>query len=1192
MRLKSIKLAGFKSFVDPTTITFPHNLSAIVGPNGCGKSNVIDAVRWVMGESSAKHLRGESMADVIFNGSNSRKPLGQCSIELVFDNTSGRVVGEYGGYNEIAIKRQVSRDGQSVYFLNSTRCRRKDITDIFLGTGLGPRSYAIIEQGMISRLIEAKPEELRVFIEEAAGISKYKERRRDTENRIRRTRENLERLTDLRDELERQLNKLKQQSAAAIKYKELKEQERQHTAQLQAMRWKELDLSLSEKAAFIRDLELKLEACLTDRVSADSQIEQLRTQQSEASDRVNVAQSEYYSHGTEIAKVEQNIQHQKERQQQLQDDLSQIKVSRAQAQEHLELDQDKIETLQEQLLTDEPELALLSERSETSTEQLAILEERLQAWQMAWETFSEQAQENSQKGQLQQTKIQHLEKANERLIERIERLENERAAFNTGPLQDELEILQEQLSEQQLEHESVQQRADDLIDAIAQQRDQNNHLSEALHKQRAELQQLRGRESSLQALQQAALGRQDGQEGEWLEGQRLGEAARLAEKIQLVDAETTERWSKAVETVLGDYLQAVCLEQGLEALSGGLAAFDKGQLTLLDEQVDAAASAHAGDRTSSATALNALAPLTQWVTAPSAVQPLLVGIYAAVETEGMTGLDVALSQRAHLQPHESIVTQEGIWVGPNWLRISKEHDAQSGVLQRQQDLEQVEKRIEQVEAQEGEYTEQLEEAREALRDLEAERESMQQSLQQATRAQSDIQSQISAKQARLEQMSMRAERIETEIRECSEHREDETQQAKEARAELQEAMDAMADDEGRRNELTEQREQNREELEEARLQAQHDKESAHTLTLSVQTARTQLESLQSGLMRLNSRLEELQERETELLEKSLDTGSPVDDLADELEHMLKKRLRLEAALTEAREGLEGIESQLRTQEKRRDESDRSSQSIRINLESERLQNQEKQVKRDAFKELLDEGEYNIEELLGALPAEATPAMWEEALERIGKRVSRLGAINLAAIDEYEQQKERKEYLDTQNADLEEALETLETAIRKIDKETRERFKETFEKVNNGLKALFPKVFGGGSAYLELTGEDLLDTGVAIMARPPGKKNSTIHLLSGGEKALTAVALVFSIFQLNPAPFCMLDEVDAPLDDANVGRYSRLLKEMSDQVQFIYITHNKIAMEISDQLMGVTMHEPGVSRLVSVDVDEAAALAAI
>ena len=1180
MRLKSIKLAGFKSFVDPTLIPFPKNLSAIVGPNGCGKSNVIDAVRWVMGESSAKHLRGESMSDVIFNGSNARKPLGQASIELVFDNSSGRMIGEYSQYSEIAIRRQVTRDGQSTYYFNGTRCRRKDITDLFLGTGLGPRSYAIIEQGTISRLIEAKPEELRHFIEEAAGVSKYKERRRETEQRIRRTRENLDRLQDLQEELDRQLEKLKQQSAAAIKYKTLKEQERSYQAQWQAMRWRDLESAGSEKMALIRDLEVKLEACLTDRVGADRQIETLRQAHIESNDQHNEAQTLFYQQGTEIAKLEQHIQHQTQLKKQLEQDLQQLAHSQLTVKEQLDNDQQALEELRAKMFELEPEADAAVEQAELSSASLIEAEEQMDGWQQEWDNFNSGAQTASEQAQVQQSRIRHLEQSIERVTERLQRLETEQATFDTQALESEVLELKEQSAAVEAEHELERARVEDIKQEIAERREDNKQLSNQLNQLRAELQKMQGREASLQALQQAALGRQSGKTMEWLQAHGLGEAHRLAEQLQLSPAVDQTQWSVAIESALGLFLQAVLVPSSLNELTDALSELDQGELAFIESM----ASEQTATASSVSSKLGALPTLSEWVVAPVAIQPLLADLFLA------ESLEQALALRSELQGRQSIITQQGQWVGRNWIQVLHQDDAQLGVIQRRQQLSELESELELTTAKEAELAEQLEAGRERLQGLEEERENAQLAVQDRHRQQRDLVSRLSGKESRLEHLKLRAERIEQELTECRAQQEDEGEQIKVARADLQIAVEQMADDEDRRQQLTEQRDQLRGDLEAAKVQAQTDRTQQQQLQLAVQTERTQLEALEVGLGRLESRYHELLEQQEALNIKREEQGTPLEDLAEELEAMLARRIKYQNRLSEARDRLEQVESDLRRQEKLRDEADGGSNSIRAQLEQERLQHQELQVKQVSLTELLDESEYELPDLLDQLPAEAAPDVWEQELERIKNRVSRLGAINLAAIEEYEQQKERKEYLDTQHNDLTEALETLESAIRKIDKETRDRFKETFEKVNAGLKALFPKVFGGGAAYLELTGEDLLDTGVAIMARPPGKKNSTIHLLSGGEKALTAVALVFAIFQLNPAPFCMLDEVDAPLDDANVGRYSRLLEEMSEQVQFIYVTHNKIAMEIADHLMGVTMHEPGVSRLVAVDVNEAAELA--
>ncbi|MCC2637319.1 MAG: chromosome segregation protein [Moraxellaceae bacterium] len=1166
MRLKSIKLVGFKSFVDPTVAHFPTNLSAVVGPNGCGKSNIIDAVRWVMGESSAKNLRGENMTDVIFNGSTARKPVGQASIELVFDNSDATLGGEYAEFAEISIKRLVTREAKSDYFLNGVRCRRKDITDIFLGTGLGPRSYAIIEQGMISRLIEAKPEELRVYIEEAAGISKYKERRRETETRMRHTRENLDRLSDIRDELEKQLAHLQRQAQSAEKYKEYKEEERLLKAQLHAIRWQVLNTQVGQRETLIRELEIRLEAVIAEQRAADAALEKQREGQIELSDKFAEVQSRFYRIGNEISRIEQSMGHQRERLSQLKNDLAQAERSQQQTGEHLQLDEAQLEDVRAQMLTLEPELAMLQAQSDELASGLATAEERMQRWQAEWEQFNQGAATARQQAEVEQSRIQHLEQAVQRSRERVERLEAERKSLVAGPLADEVAVLNEQISEVELELEAAQEKSDATAAGISSQRDRNNQLHNECDGLKSRQQALKGREASLFALQQAALG-QTGGVLAWLEGQGLSDQPRLADKLQVHDG-----WERAVETVLGPHLQAVCVES-LDAISSKMAGLGKGSVTLLEARA-----------VTSATDLTGT-PLASYVHSLEA-SSLLAGVYACAE------LADAMELREHLKPHESVVTRDGIWLGPNWLRVIREDDAESGVLARKQELARVVAELDEIEAILGERQEELDSGREGLRALELQREDVQRELSQLNRRRGDVQAQLGAKQVRLEQFNARSSRIEKEMEDVQAQQRLDQEQVSEARLVLEEALEVMGRDAARRDELLRERDLAREALDQARQKTRADRDAAHQVALTMQALRTRETSLAQSISRLQEQLAQFIERRETLQESLLELENPGGEYQLQLEELLGQRVAVETELADVRRDLEAVQHEFREHERKRQQAEQQAQQVRDMLQTQRMEWQNAMSRRESLKEQLLEAQFDLETVLANLPEDASEGPWQEDLEKVTARITRLGPINLAAIDEYQAQSERKNYLDAQDADLREALETLENAIRKIDRETRTLFKDTFDRVNKGLQELFPKVFGGGHAYLELTGEDLLEAGVAIMARPPGKRNSTIHLLSGGEKALTALALVFSIFALNPAPFCMLDEVDAPLDDANVGRYARLVEEMSERVQFIYITHNKLAMEMAHQLMGVTMHEPGVSRLVSVNVEEAAALAAV
>jgi len=1167
MRLKSIKLAGFKSFVDPTTASFPTNLSAVVGPNGCGKSNIIDAVRWVMGESSAKNLRGENMTDVIFNGAVGRKPVGQASIELIFDNADASLGGEWAQYAEISIKRVVTRDARSDYFLNNTRCRRKDITDIFLGTGLGPRSYAIIEQGMISRLIESKPEELRVYIEEAAGISKYKERRRETENRMRHTRENLARLNDLREELGKQLQHLEKQARDAEKYKECKLEERTLRAQLHALRWRSLDQQVQQHEASIRELAVKLEAGLAAQREYEAALVRDREVQFTLSDEFNQVQSRYYALGSDIARVQQAQRYRHERIAELQAAQATLERQAEQARQLLEHDRFELEQAEAEQLTLDPQHELLSAEAESMTEQLLQAEQQLADWQLDWDQFNTRSQAPRQRAEVEQSRIQHMEQSLRRHQERLNRLEQEQAALNAGPLEQELADLQEQAAEQTMAVEASESQLHTASESLQGSRQRLSELGVEIDQHRQQLQALKGREASLNALQEAAEKSQSVVNA-WLHSRGIQGQA-LAKSLRVKAG-----WETAVETVLGPQLQSLEVSS-LAKVAEDLASLTVGEVAFTESGAATATQA-TKDWPNLANCLDA---------APTWLKARFASVYIADDVAH------ALQLKTQLSVHESVITADGYWLGDSWLRYrAGKADPSQGQLARQRELEKLVLDIEQLNsALQGLQAQQLE-VREALRDGELTREQCQRELTLRNRALGDTQAQIGARQVRLEQFLARRERIGQDMQEVTRQAQLDQESMAESRMLLQEAIELMSHDSREREAKLAERERWREAVDQARAAQRERRELLHQCALRRQTLNARLQGLKAGLQRLAEQSDALQERREQIAIQLMELTAPAGENGDELEQLLAQHLEAEQALSAVRNQVDVIQQQLREAEAGRTRADQQVQIMRDSLQSLRLEWQGAVSKREAQVEQLQESDAVLEQVLADLPDDADETSWQLALERVAIRIARLGAINLAAIEEYQAQAERKTYLDAQDADLNEALETLENAIRKIDRETRALFKDTFEKVNTGLQALFPKVFGGGTAYLELTDEDLLEAGVTIMARPPGKRNSTIHLLSGGEKALTALSLVFSIFQLNPAPFCMLDEVDAPLDDANVGRFARLVEEMSAQVQFIYITHNKIAMEMAQQLMGVTMQEPGVSRLVSVNVDEAAALA--
>ncbi len=1172
MRLKTIKLAGFKSFVDPTSVNMPSNMCAVVGPNGCGKSNIIDAVRWVMGESSAKNLRGEAMTDVIFNGSGSRKPVGQASIELVFDNSDGTITGEYAGYSEVSVKRRVTRDGQNLYYLNANRCRRRDITDLFLGTGLGPRSYAIIEQGMISRLIEAKPEDLRVYIEEAAGISKYKERRRDTENRMRRTHENLERLTDLREELERQLSRLERQAKAAEKYAVFKEEERLSNAKLSAIRYQVLNEGAANLKQSISEAELAVEAAVTQRGKFDLAIEKHRTEFSERSDAFNDIQGQYYSHGADIARVEQSIKHAQERERSLRIDLEQAERDHREAEEHRALDSAKIEGWEAELLEISPELELLEQTLETSRERLAESEDAMQQWQQNWDQFNQRAAEPKQAAEVQQSRIQYLEQVQTRLLQRKEKISNDVGDIDVDSESEEIAINEETLAEIELSVDTQNTLIAEKSEQISELREKHVVDSAKLDEEQTALQEQKGRLASLEALQSAALGRENESAGDaWLEAQGVNPEQRLADQLEVEPG-----WERAAELVLGGALQAVCTAKPIADFIGDLVELESNVQIVSEASASAAADIPG----------NPGGLLSAKIKSKFKLPPVLFSVLTAEDLTHAQGLLPGLDSA------QSIVTKDGYWLAADWLRVSQQSDLEAGVIARRKEIEELKQRIDRSQECVSSMAQALTNINNTLKDAESQREAARKAQEERRREANELRSKLNNEKNKIAQLLQKKERAQQDIREIDQQMLAEAENLAEARALLEDAIAAMEKDSVEREDLLTNRDVLRATLDDARQKARHAQDKNHEFAMRHRSIQTQLESMRQGIQRLAEQISRLAERRDQLRAALEDNVSPVEDQQVELEALLEKRMAVEQKLAAARKTVEETETALREAEQSRDRVEKDLSEQRSKLEAARLELQTLNVNAQNIKQQLVDDDLELERVLEELIPEDSEAALEASLEQLANRISRLGPINLAAIDEYKVESERKLYLDEQNDDLCEALETLEAAIRKIDKETRTRFKETFDQVNSGLQDLFPRLFGGGHAYLELTGEDMLDTGIAIMARPPGKKNSTIHLLSGGEKALTAIALVFSIFQLNPAPFCMLDEVDAPLDDANVGRYVSMVEAMSEKVQFIYITHNKIAMEKALHLMGVTMQEAGVSRMVTVDVEEAAELAAV
>ncbi|TDF42078.1 chromosome segregation protein SMC [Alteromonadaceae bacterium M269] len=1153
MRLKKIKLAGFKSFVEPTNIPFPHDMMAVVGPNGCGKSNVIDAVRWVLGESSAKNLRGDAMTDVIFNGSSSRKPVSQCTVELTFDNSSGRIQGEYANYNELSVKRLVNRDAQSIYYLNGTKCRRRDVTDLFLGTGLGPRSYAIIEQGTISRLIESRPQELRVFIEEAAGISKYKERRKETETRIRHCRENLERLDDIRSELGQQLDKLQRQATAARKYKELKVSERRLKGQLAAIRWLKVSGRLSELDATIKQQEVEIEAFIAEQRGGEKGITEYKLKQQELQHKLADMQKRFYQLGTDITRLEQNQIHSKQRQQQIEHELSNIHESLSDVEEQMVLDTELVlsaESEQEEVLPQQEEVL---EQIALVEEQLSEAEERWRASQQRWQHKRDMLYQNQQLLQGKQSQQQATQSLEARTRERIKELKEELAQFDFSTEEAELDALNAQCDEAMLELEQVNEYILEVTELVEQSSQQ---LEEAKKKRLTivgEHQSQQAKKVSLETLMSAA---EEGDESrtEWLKQANV-ETANLWNVLKV-----NHDWQVALETVLSHWKKAWVVEQKthIEPARGM-------QFFYSDDFTESKP-----EGTLASKVLNDRVP--------------------AILTQIKLSEDAA-SHNEVIADGESWITTDGHWFGADWAIYGVDEN-QTSMLATASELSDVAKRIEQLDTQIGDADQSVErcnqalvESKEALKDA----EQQQRERQSAWMSTDNRKKLFEQKQA---QKIEQREKLKAEIERQQMQLEEEALQLEELGHQIEELAEKVENQKEELESISSDDEQQQSLLQNNRQQLQQLTAQKHQIALKLQTLTSQLQSLRETQNRNSQQKQTLVSRQQQLSEEFQELSEPLQDHAEQLEVWLLERQELEENQRQQQQALNEVDHKLREFELGQQDVLKKVDQMRAAVQSHKLEYEGFNVRAKNHIEQLQEIDQNLKEVLESLPEETDEDEWHKQLEKTGQSLSRLGAVNLAAVEEYEVQNERKQHLDTQNDDLIEALETLETAIRKIDKETRSRFRTTFDKVNDDLKALFPKVFGGGAAYLELTDDDLLDTGVTIMARPPGKKNSTIHLLSGGEKALTALSLVFAIFRLNPAPFCLLDEVDAPLDDANVGRFCKLVSEMSKTVQFIYITHNKIAMEMATHLTGVTMAEPGVSRMVAVDVEEAIALAEV
>jgi chromosome segregation protein len=1172
VRLNSIKLAGFKSFAEPTNFLLPGQLVGVVGPNGCGKSNIMDAVRWVLGESKASELRGESMQDVIFNGTTHRKPASRSSVELVFDNADHRAGGQWGQYTEIAVKRVLTRDGNSSYFINNQPVRRRDVQDVFLGTGLGPRAYAIIGQGTISRIIESRPEELRLFLEEAAGVSKYKERRRETENRLSDTRENLTRVEDILRELNANLEKLEKQAEVAAQYNALQGSVTLKQQQLWFLKRADAEADMAKIRTEGLEAVNEVESRMAELRNIEADLETIRQAHYAAGDTVNQAQGKLYEATAEVGRLEAEIRYVVEGRQRVEQRLQQLGEQIAAWGTRREEAEIELETLAGQGMDAEEQAEMLAAQLEEQSMQLPDLED-------AHRTAQAKANEQRQLVTQVQQQIQVLaaeqrstSEQSRQLETRHERLRTDRNAL-AAPDETRVTNLRQQYEEAAELAEMAEAALVELQDSVPQLDDERRQRQQALNQEGARQADLAARMEALKALQEKV--KTDGKLQPWLAKHGLDSLQGLWSRLHVEPG-----WENALEAALRERMGA--LEVGrLDMVRGFLGAgghdAPPARLAFYNKPSYAAVQNGQGaNRLSDLLRISDVglqAVLVDWLT----------GCYTAPT------LDEALTRRASLQPGETIYVPTGHAVTAHSVSFYAQDSEQSGLLARAQEIEHLEKEL-------RAQTLIHEESRMALARAESAYADASQRLVTARREASEAKQsahELQVESLRLSQLAEQARartaQLDADLGEVAAQLEELQERAVAAEARFEELDMQLADSQERHAQLDERVIECERKVAECREQQRTLERRAQEATFSqrsVEARKGELQRTMETAMQQSKALAE--ERERAVAEQGR-----LNDAAAQggLQDALNLKMEREQALAACRSEYDDLTNKLRASDERRTQLERSMDPLRQRITEFQLKEQAARLGVEQFEGLLTEANADLAAVAQSI-AEGNVRLHglQGDIDRLHREITALGAVNLAALEELQIARERKTFLDAQMDDLTRAMTTLEDAIKKIDGETRELLSGTFDTVNRHFGRMFPELFGGGNAKLIITGDEILDSGVQVMAQPPGKKNQTIHLLSGGEKALTAIALVFAIFQLNPAPFCLLDEVDAPLDDANTERYAKLVASMSKGTQFLFISHNKIAMEMAQQLIGVTMQEQGVSRIVAVDMESALSMA--
>ncbi|HSH98743.1 MAG: chromosome segregation protein SMC [Methylophilaceae bacterium] len=1166
MRLTHLKLAGFKSFVDPTTLHIHGQRVGVVGPNGCGKSNVMESIRWVLGESSAKEMRGDSMDAVIFNGSANRKPISRASVELVFDNSLGGLsdqsAGEWSQYAEISVKRVIERDKGSSYYINNTAVRRRDVADLFLGTGLGGRAYAIIGQNTISRIVEAKPDELRVFLEEAAGISKYKERRRETELRLRDTRENLTRVQDVRSEMDKQITRLESQALVAEQYHRLQEALKLAQGQLWLLKKRDAGASWEKTQRQVEKLVNELEAQIASLRKAESTVESLRQQHYAASEAVQQAQAQYYETNAEVSNLEQQVKHTHEARERLLAQLQQIELQSQKAQLQSVTFEENLQQLLQQKENAEKLVAASGNALQLAKKALPETERAHVAAQQRFSAAQRQLSEAEQSIRIETTNAEHLGRAVADIKQRLQRLESEQSSLQ---LSNDVELLEKQNT-----YENTQTAIADLDKSLNALRTQEQSLLDEIKSLRdaqlsedRNLAQTDAQIASLSKIQQS-LGHESKLEG-WLKTEGLFDAARVWQKITIKTG-----WETALEAILGARLNALVSND-----ASGFAFNTRPPSALTVCQV----AEEGGD----SKARPDLKPIKSIVEVADkvlngALRDWLANVYLLENQADVNSL------RSALQPGEVLVNQLGDIYTSHSLAVYGAQSALHGVLERQRELEALQEKLPTLKQNLQASIKALSDAEQGLQELRLNYQQSQQQLKVHTQSQHQFNLDIQRLQQQRQHVLDRKAGLQSE------------------QASLQLRLTTQQAEQTQKQNAIESIQQSLSGLQREREQALAERQRAETALNSLRTELQKAERVAqehvfesklilNNINEINNKINSLGEEKQSLLMRKDESATmleaaKMEGLKANLEKALIAKQQREEALAQSRNAMAGTELELQTQERSRMTTEQQLHPLRDKLEQSRLQEQQARLYFEQCQVSLQDTGLNEANLIEQLPSSLKVPDLERNTSSITMQIEELGAVNLAAIQELASERERKTYLDSQAVDLEEAMATLEDAIKRIDRETRTRLQHTFDEANKNFGELFSTLFGGGQAKLELLGEEILDTGMQVFAQPPGKKNSTIHLLSGGEKALTALALVFALFRLNPAPFCLMDEVDAPLDDSNTERFCNLVKKMSERTQFLFVSHNKITMEMAQQLIGVTMQESGVSRIVEVDIEAA------